>query len=90
MLTQVGCESMPRTAVVKCIWAHIKANDLQDPSDKRYIKCDDALLRVLGTPRVHMFKMNKILAKHMAFKCLVVGLGLLPAQCQYLVEWCVG
>ena len=36
-----GHITLSRPQVVKAIWEHIKANDLQDPRDKRDIICDD-------------------------------------------------
>ena len=45
---------------MKGIWDYVKENGLQDPSDKRFIICDDSLKRVFdGEARVHMFTMNK-------------------------------
>ncbi|KAJ2900150.1 Upstream activation factor subunit spp27 [Zalerion maritima] len=61
----VGGEQMSRPQVVKKIWEHIKANDLQDPSDKRHINCDDKMTAVFKTNRVHMFSMNKMLGAHL-------------------------
>lgn len=63
----LGVPYLSRPQVSKQIWAYIKApeRNLQDPNDKRYINCDDRLTALLGTPRVHMFSMTKILQKHM-------------------------
>ncbi|KAJ3349588.1 hypothetical protein HDU83_000427 [Entophlyctis luteolus] len=58
-------EEMPRHEVVKQIWAYIKANNLQDPSDKRFILCDEKLERLFGVDRVSMFGMNKLLTNHL-------------------------
>ncbi|KAI9674455.1 MAG: hypothetical protein M1817_001793 [Caeruleum heppii] len=61
----VGGETMlPRTEVVKRIWAYVKERDLQDPNDKRQIRCDAALKAVFRQDRVHMFTMNKLLTSH--------------------------
>lgn len=46
------------------LWAYIRKNNLQDPSNKRKIICDDALRVVFETDCTDMFKMNKLLAKH--------------------------
>jgi upstream activation factor subunit UAF30 len=51
--------------VVKQLWVHIKANNLQDPGDKRQILCDDRLYSVFKQEKVHMFTMNKLLGKQL-------------------------
>ena len=53
-----GCQ------IVRQLWAYIRKNNLQDPSNKRKIICDDALRVVFETDCTDMFKMNKLLAKH--------------------------
>lgn len=55
---------LSRPQVVKRIWRYVKENGLQDTSDKRYINCDDRLQSVFHTDKLHMFTMNKLLAKH--------------------------
>jgi hypothetical protein len=50
--------------IVKQLWQYIRKNNLQDPSNKRKIICDDALRVVFETDCTDMFKMNKLLAKH--------------------------
>jgi upstream activation factor subunit UAF30 len=50
---------------VKKIWKYIKENDLQDPNDKRQVRCDEALREVFKTDKVHMFTMNKILSQNL-------------------------
>ncbi|TVY81728.1 Upstream activation factor subunit spp27 [Lachnellula suecica] len=58
-------EQLSRPQVVKKIWAYIKERDLQDPSDKRQILCDEKLQLVFKQDKVHMFTMNKILSKQL-------------------------
>ncbi|XP_024982379.1 uncharacterized protein LOC112518848 [Cynara cardunculus var. scolymus] len=60
----VGESALSRTDIVKQLWAYIKKNNLQDPGNKRKIICDDALRVVFETDCTDMFKMNKLLAKH--------------------------
>ncbi|KAK9050401.1 hypothetical protein SSX86_030629 [Deinandra increscens subsp. villosa] len=60
----VGESALSRTDIVKQLWAYIKKNNLQDPANKRKIICDDALRVVFETDCTDMFKMNKLLAKH--------------------------
>ncbi|MCJ1400325.1 hypothetical protein MMC11_003530 [Xylographa trunciseda] len=50
---------------VKRIWAYVRARDLQDPKDKRQIRCDDAMRAVFKQDKVHMFTMNKILNQNL-------------------------
>ena len=52
-----------RIQVVKAIWKYIKDQGLQDPEDKRAI-LPDAKLRIILTPPVNMFSMQKQISKH--------------------------
>ncbi|TVU05249.1 hypothetical protein EJB05_48407, partial [Eragrostis curvula] len=60
----VGEPTMARTEIVKQLWAYIRKNNLQDPNNKRKIICNDELRLVFETDSTDMFKMNKLLAKH--------------------------
>uniref|UniRef100_A0A2P2MJR1 Box A-binding factor isoform X2 n=1 Tax=Rhizophora mucronata TaxID=61149 RepID=A0A2P2MJR1_RHIMU len=60
----VGQPALPRTEIVKQLWAYIRKNNLQDPSNKRKIICNDELRLVFETDCTDMFRMNKLLAKH--------------------------
>lgn len=51
--------------MVKKLWEHIKANDLQDPKDKRQIVCDEKMQAVFKQARVDMFRMNKDIGSHL-------------------------
>ncbi|KAL1824340.1 hypothetical protein ACET3Z_011118 [Daucus carota] len=59
-----GVPELPRTEVVKQLWSYIKENNLQDPSDRRNIICDDSLRVLFNVDSINMFQMNKALAKH--------------------------
>lgn len=61
----LGETTLSRPQTVKKIWEYVRARDLQDPSDKRQIRCDDAMRRVFKSDRVHMFTMNKILNQNL-------------------------
>ena len=56
---------LSRPQVVKQIWVYIKANNLQDPADKRQIMCDEKMQLVFKSDKVHMFTMNKLLGKQL-------------------------
>ena len=49
--------------VVKRMWEHIKAHNLQNPKDKRKIVLDEQLGRLFKPP-LNMFNMNKQLSRH--------------------------
>jgi len=61
----LGETSLSRPQTVSKIWAYVKERDLQDPTDKRLIRCDDALRAVFKAEKVHMFTMNKVLNQHL-------------------------
>ncbi len=61
----VGWKPLPRTQIVKKLWAYIKSEKLQDKKNKRMIKPDERLAAVFGSPKlVSMFEMMKFLKKH--------------------------
>eukprot|EP01035_Chromulina_nebulosa_P038196 gene38196-51592_t len=57
-----GVFEMQRTEVTKEMWVYIKANNLQNPSNKREILCDDKLEKLFKRKKVDMFKMTKLLS----------------------------
>ncbi|MBA3721602.1 MAG: type I DNA topoisomerase [Parachlamydiaceae bacterium] len=62
----VGASEMPRGEVLKKVWDYIRANNLQNPKNKREIIPDKTLAKVFGTnDPVDMFKMTVILSNHM-------------------------
>ncbi|TPX36176.1 hypothetical protein SmJEL517_g01433 [Synchytrium microbalum] len=61
-----GVTLMARTQVTKEVWKYIKEHELQDPKSKITVVPDEALKKVLGTSRIHGFKMTKILSSHMS------------------------
>jgi len=63
----VGPGPMPRSEVVKKLWAYIKSHNLQDPAKKRNINADAALKVVFGgKATVDMFEMTKLVSKHLS------------------------
>ena len=58
---------LPRTEVVSKVWEYIKANNLQNPANKREILADEKLRAVFGgKDKVSMFEMNKHFAQHLS------------------------
>lgn len=62
----VGSSALPRTEVMKKVWAYIKKNNLQDAKNKRAINADDKLKAVFGGKKqVTMFEMTKLVSNHL-------------------------
>jgi chromatin remodeling complex protein RSC6 len=63
----VGSKPIPRTEVVKKLWAYIRKNKLQDTKNKRNINADESLKVVFGGKKtVSMFEMTKLVNKHLS------------------------
>ena len=63
----VGKGPIPRSEVVKKLWAYIKKNSLQDTKNRRNINADAKLKVVFGGKSVvNMFEMTKLVAKHLS------------------------
>src|SRR3954453_11708888 len=61
----IGEQPLARTEVTKKLWDYIRANTLQDPENKTFIKADDKLKQVFdGKERVSMFEMTKLVFGH--------------------------
>ena len=62
----VGSSPLPRTQVVKKLWAYIKRKGLQDKKNRRNINADDKLKKVFGGKKtVNMFEMTKLVSRHL-------------------------
>lgn len=63
----IGSGPLPRSEVVKKLWAYIKEKDLQNPANKRNILADEKLKAVFGGKgEVTMFEMTKLVSKHLS------------------------
>lgn len=60
----VGVNEISRTDVTKKLWEYIKANNLQDPADKRTIKPDATLSTLIGKDPINMMKLAGAMNKH--------------------------
>ncbi len=61
----IGANPIARTEAVKQMWDYIKANNLQNPANKRNILADAKLKKVFGKDEVTMFELTGILGKHL-------------------------
>ncbi|KAK8694757.1 hypothetical protein V6N13_072302 [Hibiscus sabdariffa] len=59
-----GENELTRAAVIKRMWDYIKENDLQDPSDKRKVICDEKLKELFDVETFNGFTVTKLLAAH--------------------------
>ncbi|KAF5451347.1 hypothetical protein F2P56_026460 [Juglans regia] len=59
-----GESALSRGDVIKRIWEYIKQNNLQDPSDKRRIICDEKLKELFDVDSFIGFTVSKLLASH--------------------------
>lgn len=61
----IGKGPMTRAEVTSKVWEYIKANGLQDKTDKRQINPDAKLGAVIGKDQISMFKMTAAVSKHL-------------------------
>ncbi|KAI3697314.1 hypothetical protein L6452_30247 [Arctium lappa] len=60
-----GVSESPRTEAVKKIWEYIKLHELQNPTNKKEIICDEKLKTIFdGRDRVGFLEIAKLLAPH--------------------------
>ncbi len=62
----IGNEPVARTQVIKKLWDYIKAQGLQDATNKRAINADAKLEAVFGKSQVTMFELAGIVGKHLS------------------------
>jgi len=55
---------LARTEVVKGLWAYIKRNSLQNPTDKREIILDEKMKSLFSCDKITMFTLNKYVSSH--------------------------
>jgi len=63
----VGKGPMPRSEVVKRLWAYIRKEGLQDQTNRRNINANENLKKVFGgKATVSMFEMTKLVSAHLS------------------------
>jgi upstream activation factor subunit UAF30 len=60
MSAWMGKDTASRPEITKFFWTYIKANNLQDPSNKQYVLCDDTLRELTGKDRFLAFGFSKL------------------------------
>ena len=62
----VGNDPLPRSELIKKLWAYIHEHGLQDKNKKTLINADDNLKAVFdGKSQVTMFEMTKLVSGHL-------------------------
>lgn len=61
----LGVPEVSRGEALKLIWGYIKANDLQDPSNKKIIVCDEKLKKLFGKDCVGMLEISGLITPHL-------------------------
>lgn len=63
----IGEEKVTRGEAIKKMWAYIKEENLQDPSDKRRILADEKLAAVFGSSEpLNMFQLSGVISRHLS------------------------
>ncbi|KAK6232685.1 hypothetical protein SCA6_002758 [Theobroma cacao] len=61
----LGAQQASRTEAVKQIWTYIKSHNLQNPSNKREIFCDEKLKAIFyGKEKIGFLEIGKLLTGH--------------------------
>ncbi|EFE34206.1 uncharacterized protein ARB_07157 [Trichophyton benhamiae CBS 112371] len=64
-VNRTGGFHLSRPQTVKKVWEYIREHELQDPNDRRQIRCDDLMRPVFKQDRIHMFTMTKVLNQNL-------------------------
>ncbi|KAL5999141.1 hypothetical protein ACLOJK_041843 [Asimina triloba] len=59
-----GESALSRAEVTKRMWEYIKQNNLQDPSNKKMVKCDEKLKELFDVDSFTGFTVSKLLSAH--------------------------
>ena len=62
----IGKGPLTRAQVTSKIWEYIKANGLQDQTNKRNINPDGKLAEVTGKDQITMFQLTSLVSKHLS------------------------
>jgi DNA topoisomerase-3 len=62
----VGSQPMARVEATKRVWEYIKGRNLQSPTNRCSILCDDALKAVAGKAEVTAFEMTGLVNRNLA------------------------
>ena len=61
----IGSAAVTRPEVIKKLWDYIKAQQLQDATNRRAINADAKLMPVFGKPQITMFELAGLIGAHL-------------------------
>lgn len=59
----IEVDKLSRPQTVKKLWEYIRLHNLQNPTNKKEILCDDKFKAVFDVDKIDMFAMNKQLGR---------------------------
>lgn len=63
----IGSKPLPRTEIVKSLWAYIRKQGLQDKTNKRMINTDEKFKAIAGgAKQISMFDLAKLIGKQVS------------------------
>ncbi|KAI0732552.1 SWIB-domain-containing protein [Fomitopsis betulina] len=65
LMAVIEVDKLSRPQTVKKLWEYIRRHNLQNPSNKKEILCDDKFKAVFDVDKIDMFAMNKQLGRHL-------------------------
>lgn len=64
----IGCKEVFKNEITRKVWDYIKEHDLQDPSNKQYILCDELMQKLAAEgddiSKLYMFHLSRVLSPH--------------------------
>ena len=62
----IGKKKAARGQCIKGLWAYIKKNKLQDPTNGRFFTPDAKMAKIFGSKKMNGFLMGKFLSAHLS------------------------
>ena len=64
----IGCKEVFKNEITRKVWDYIKEHDLQDPSNKQFILCDELMQKLAADgddiSKLYMFHLSRVLSPH--------------------------
>lgn len=76
----VGDRALPRAEVLKSLSQYVKKHELQDPSNRRIVHCDERLRSLFGVDKCTILEMSKYISPHLDKPEVVGGKYVVEAE----------